>query len=302
MPMGSRRYTTREVARLVKLSAQRIRSYVRTGVVEGGRAELAVSGGQARQLRFDFRDLLVLRTARRLLDAGLPSQRVERALLALRRQLEEGQPLSSLKVEVEGGRVVVSDGDVRWEPETGQGRLDLVAVGSAAAADRAVPRAALSEIVHAKKLGVGLGSEGAGRRNADSWFNLALDREADDPEGAYEAYMRALACDPEHVEAMINLGRLCSEAGDDVRALAYFRQAIRLQARHPVAHFNLAVTLHDKKDHAGAVAAYKAAIDCDPDFADAHFNLASLLAELGDRAASQEHMDAYRAVVQRREP
>jgi tetratricopeptide (TPR) repeat protein len=156
---------------------------------------------------------------------------------------------------------------------------------------------ALRDVVARKRLGIGLGPAFEGSRNADEWFNLGLDLEPDDPEGAYEAYVRALAINPEHVEAMINVGRLCSEAGDDNRAAAYFRQATRVNPGHPVAHFNLAVTLHDHGDLDGALHAYQAALIHDPQFADAHFNLATLLEQLGEPTAAAEHMAAYRAVL-----
>ena len=296
--MESRRYTTREVARLLKLPEHRIRSYVYTGVVTGGRQELVPHGrGAGQRLKFDFRDILVLKTARKLLSAGLPPQKVERALVALKTQLHQGKPLSSLKVNVDGGRILVSDGEVHWEAESGQTRLDFGPREVAAQGDQGFPsKDRLSEIVHAKKLGIGLAVQENPRRDADQWFNLGLDLETDDPDGAYEAYLRALACDPEHAEAMINLGRLCSEAGDTARSTAYFRQAIRVQPQHPVAHFNLAVALHDQKEHALALKAYTTALELDPKFADAHFNLATLLAEIGDHAGAEEHMESYRAV------
>ena len=114
-----------------------------------------------------------------------------------------------------------------------------------------------------------------------------------DPPGAYDAYLRALACDPEHVETTINIGRMCSDGGDLKRASAYFRNAVRIDPTHPVAHFNLAVTLHDLSDWDGADAAYRAALAHDQSFADAHFNLAALLEQRGKRDEALAHLKAY---------
>jgi tetratricopeptide (TPR) repeat protein len=287
----------------LKLPEHRIRSYVYTGVVTGGREVLAPHGrGAGQRLRFDFRDILVLKTARKLLSAGLPPQKVERALVALKNQLRANRHLSSLKLNIDGGQILVTDGEVRWEAESGQTRLDFADSFKPQVGDGGIPaRDRLAEIVRAKKLGIGLAVQENPRRDADGWFNLGLDLETDDPDGAYEGYLRALACDPEHVEAMINLGRLCAESGDAARSSAYFRQAVRVKPDHPVAQFNLAVTLHDQKDHAAALEAYNTALKLDPRFADAHFNLATLLAEIGDHAGAEEHMQAYREVLAERQ-
>ncbi len=293
-----RRYSTREVARLLDLPERRIRGWVRTGVVSGGRQDPCPSGrGTGAKLRFDFRDLLVLKAAGKLLAAGLTAARVEQALLALRRQLGPTRPLSALRLSVEGGQVLVSDGEVHWEPASGQARLTFPAPRPDRPAPPSPEAQALRDVLQRKRLGVGLGPGGAEQRSADEWFNLGLDLEPDDPDAAYEAYVRALAANPEHVEAMINVGRLCSEAGDDSRAAAYFRQASRVNPGHPVAHFNLAVTLHDHGDLDGALHAYQAALIHDPQFADAHYNLATLLEQLGEPTAAAEHMAAYRAVL-----
>jgi hypothetical protein len=250
-------------------------------------------------LRFDFRDILVLKTARELLAAGLPAAKVERALSALKGQIGEDRPLSAVRVGVEGGVIVVSDGEVRWEPESGQAHLTFASEppDPPPAPPPSTTELSLIGVVRGQPIGAGLSSSLGPSQNAEDWFHLGLELEETDPDGAYEAYLRALACRPEHMEAMINIGRLCSEVGDDERAAAYFRQAIRVDPAHPVAHFNLAVTLHDRGDLDGAGACYRAALIHDPEFADAHFNLATLLEESGDHDGAQEHMAAYRHVV-----
>src|SRR5690606_17387791 len=77
------------------------------------------------QLRFSFQDLAVLRTAGRLLEAGIGVRRVTRALSILRSQLPAGRPLSAVRLLVTGERVLVRDRLASWEPESGQGALDF---------------------------------------------------------------------------------------------------------------------------------------------------------------------------------
>ncbi|MBI3179123.1 MAG: tetratricopeptide repeat protein [Deltaproteobacteria bacterium] len=272
------RYSTRDVARLVKLPESRVRSLVRAGVVSGGRA---VQRGN--RLSFDFGDMVVLRAAQALSEAGLRPAKVLKALVSLRKHLPGERPLSAVRISIDGGVVVVSDGRVHWEPESGQARLSLTLPA----------RERVASVVHAKRRK----AEHDAPVSADECFTRALALEDDDPDGAYESYLAALAQDPEHLEAMINIGRLCSEAGDTPRAAAYFRQAIRVNPTHPVAHFNLAVTLHDVGRLSEAETAYRAALARDPHFADAHFNLAALLDETGAHDEAAAHRARYQAIV-----
>jgi tetratricopeptide (TPR) repeat protein len=308
-------YSTREVARLVNMPEHRIRALARLGIV-GSAAEQEPtpadtgadrppppSGHGARAFRFDFRDLALLRTASKLLEQGLPPARVQRALTRLKEQVAAEMPLSGAQIFSEDGKVLASDGSSMWDAESGQCLLRF-------GADR-TPEAVPTTLVLAgssppaspspgSRPEPGLLPDVGGTQSADYWFDLAIEREETEPQKAYECYLKALACDPEHVEATINIGRLCSASGDPRRAAAYFRLASRVDPEHPVAHFNLAVTLHDMGDLRGAMASYRAALLHDPHFADAHFNLATLLEQQGEPEEAFRHFQAYRTVL--REP
>ncbi len=295
--MDTRRYSTREVARLVKLPEGRIRSIVRAGVLEAPKA-----APESREFSFDFRDISVLKLVHSLIQAGLPAARVERVLAKIKANLAPGQHLSSLRVSVDHGRVMVSNGHSRWEAESGQAQLTFETTPKAAtSAERRSARETLAEIVRKKKLGVGLLIQKDGERDANGWYNLGLELEEDDPQGAYEAYLRALSCNPEHADTMVNLGKMCAESGDLKRAAAYYRQAIRVQPAHPAAHYNLGVTLHDQGDLQGARAAYEAALVYDPHFTHAHYELATVLAAMGERDAADQHLKVYEGIVAKRE-
>lgn len=281
-------YSTREVAKLVNLPERRIRALARAGLVGP-----ALDDRGRQPLRFDFRDLQVLRAASKLVSEGLPPLRIQRALTALKRQLAGERPLSGTQLHHESGKLLASDGDGHWDPESGQCVLRF-------GANRR-PELAPISLVPLPSV-VAPAPEGQvpdDMESADAWFDLALEHEDNAPQRAYECYLKALACDPEHVEATINIGRLCSASGDTRRAAAYFRLASRIDPAHPVAHFNLAVTLHDMGDLAGAVGAYRIALLHDPHFADAHYNLATLLEQQGEREEAFKHFKAYRSVLDR---
>lgn len=271
-------YSPRQASKLVNLPEAQVKAYAPHGV--------------------GFQELAVLRTAARLISAGLSASKVERALTALRHQLGPTRPLSSLQLRVESGALVASDGDHAWEPVSGQQRFAFKKQAIAPVQSRMplfpephkpgdLPQAQLRDTIGAIFDGP---SE---MQAADYWFDIAMSLEESDPAGAYDAYLRALACDPEHVEATINIGRMCSDGGDLKRACAYFRNAVRIDATHPVAHFNLAVSLHDLGEFDGAASAYRAALAQDATFADAHFNLAALLEQRGDRDQALFHLKAY---------
>ena len=289
-------YSTRDVAKLLKVPEQRVREFVRAGVL--GPRDLPAAGEGH---RYDFRDVLVLRMAARLVANGLPPRRVKRALVLLRDQIRGDRPLSGVQLFTEGGRVLASDGHALWEPESGQTHLRFEAPGD----DEAAPTPATAAPSPAATVPAAPPRpvEPTGLPDsADGWFDLAMQLEDSEPHRAYEAYLKALESNPEHVDAYINVGRLCSAAGEFERAAAFFRQAIRIDPTHPVAHFNLAVTLHDLGELAAARDAYRSALASDPHFADAHYNLAALLEQMGDRDGARRHRQLYDAVLRQPVP
>lgn len=283
-------FTVPEAARLLKIPERRVRAFLRAGLI--------ADADQAGQPRLEFRDLVVLRLARTLADEGISARRVARVLELVRKQMDDGKPLSAITVRKETGRLVVDDGTRAWEPESGQQHFRLALPAATDTAQIAAPTVAGENSApdpHCDDINAPHAPKGD---DAEQWFQVARRLEDTDPEGAYQAYLRALAWDPEHLDATINIGRMCAAAGQLERAAAYFRQAVRLAPDNAIAHFNLGVTLHDLGDLAGARTAYQAALEIDPEFADAHFNLASLLDQDGDHTSAREHLLAYQKTTE----
>jgi tetratricopeptide (TPR) repeat protein len=268
-------YTTRDVAKLLGLSEAQVRSQARVGY-------LAPDRGPHNAYRFSFQDLVLLRTAKALSDARIAPRRIRRALRALTRELPAGRSLSGVRISSEGDRVVVRDGSAAWNPESGQLLLDFrvaeLADQAAPVARRLARRARRSE----QPL------------TADQWYDLGADLETAAPDDARDAYARAVALDPGHASARVNLGRLLQDAGSLAEAAAQYRAALAVQPRHPTAAFNLGTVLEDLGRRVEAIEAYRQALDADGDFADAHFNLARLYEQTGRRAAALRHLKAYK--------
>jgi Tfp pilus assembly protein PilF len=272
-------YSTREVAELLGMAPGRVRAYARAGLLRPGR-------GPGNRYRFSFQDLVLLRAAKGLLDARVPSRRVKRALTILKGQLPSGASLSEVRITADAERVVVRHGGVAWNPESGQIQLDFEV---SELAGRIAPLAAA-----ATRTAEAEGADG------DEWFDLALELEAYAPGEAVTAYERVLQRDPEHADAHLNLGRLLHETGRLERAEFHYRRALDSRPDDATAAFNLGVALEDAERWDEAMSAYRRALELEPGLADAHYNLARLLEVRGNRQDALAHLRSYRALTRRR--
>ena len=272
-------YSTAEVARILELTPRQVRASVRSGLLEPRR-------GNRGEFRFSFQDLVFLKTARGLFATRIPRRRVREILEKLRGQLPAGRRLGGVRIAVEGKRIIVSDGSARWQPESGQILFDF---GVADLAGRAGPIARRAFAEAKEEEGQAL--------SAEEWYRWGCELEAAAPEEAAEAYRRALAVDPGHADAHVNLGRLLHEAGDAEAAHGHYRRALEERPQDPTAAFNMGVALEDLGRPADALAAYEKAVTLDPQNADAHYNAANLCERLGRPADALRHLKDYRGLI-----
>lgn len=268
-------HSAREVANLLGIDEGQLRGWVRAGFLEPAR-------GSRGELRFSFEDLVLLRTAQGLVEAGISSRRVRSALRKLRGQLPEGRSLRAVRIRADGDRLVVGDGASRFCAESGQVLFDFDAQ------DLARKVAPLHR--------------SAARESAHDWYEQGCDLEESAPQGAVEAYAAALRLEPDHVEARLNLGRLLHEAGNARAAAEHYRHALRVRPADPTALFNLGVALGDLGETDEAMASYRRALAVDPQYADAHYNLSRLHERRGEGAAALRHLRTYRQLTRGRQP
>lgn len=272
-------YTTAEVAQILGLSVGQVRRSVRSGLIDPERRP-------GRAFRFSFQDVVFLKAARGLFAARLPSRRVRKALENLRQQLPAGRGMSGFQITVEGRRIVATNGEERWQPESGQVLFDF---GVADLARRVAPlaRKAFRRAVR----------EPVAPLSAQEWYEWGCDLEAAAPQEAREAYRRALALDPSHPDAHVNLGRLLHEGADPSGAQEHYRLALVSRPDDAIAAFNLGVALEDLGRERDALAAYEKAIELDPQNADAHYNAANLCESLDRPADALRHLKDYRLLT-----
>lgn len=274
-------YSTKDVAALLGLSADQVRSYVRAGF-------LAPRQGPRGEYYFSFQDLIVLRTAKGLLAAEVPRRRVRSALQKLREQLPDGQPLTGVRISAQGHQVVVRDGRDLWNPESGQALFDFE-VSELAREASTMPLRALPEK-----------SEPAEPpESAAGWYEQGLYLEEEEAfDEALAAYRRAVELDPALADAHVNLGRLLHDRGEAAAAERHYREALAARPDDVTAAYNLGVALQDLGRLREAAEVYELALTLDAKLADAHYNLSGLYEELGELEAAFRHLRTYRTLVQ----
>jgi tetratricopeptide (TPR) repeat protein len=268
-------YSVRDVERVLRLSRSTIRGLIDVGFVKPAR-------GPRREYRFSFQDLIVLRTARALIQAKVPRRRIRRSLEDLRRHLPDTVPLSGLSICAVGDRVVVRDGVNHWQVDSGQYVLGL---------DVTVEQGVLRVVERKEE------SSTPPAQDMTNWFERGLELEASDPEAALSAYAHAASADPQDVSAWINWGRLLHELGRMEDAERIYRRAIEQAGKDAVLMFNLGVLLEDMGRTQEALDAYHVAIEADPGFADCHYNLARLYEMQGKPQHAIRHLGQYRRLV-----
>jgi len=259
-------YTVGEVAGLLNVTPEAAAMLVR--LVFGGERDV-----------FTFQDLVLLRTAKGLADRRVSKRRIAEALARLRGELPKDQPLSAVTLTASGKELVVGVGRGRWNAESGQGLLDL---GGQA------PRPA----VWLREVGAA-----AQRRDAEALFARAVQLEETDRAAAVDAYREALAANPHHADAHVNVGRLLHQRGKLKEAEAHYVAALVSRPTDATATFNLAVVLEDLGRVDDAMSRYAEAIELDPQCVDAYFNLARLYEKKGEKVAAIRHLKDYRRLT-----
>ena len=263
-------YGVRELTRILTLTPKRAGQLRRLDLLRGD------SG-------YTFRDLLALRAASALLDAGASVRQIREALTALRRQDPDlKEPLAEVRLVLDGDRLVVQSDRVRFDPHTGQMVLALDSGGLAAAATAT--------------LGTGLVRPLAPPADqAETWFERASEWDGDPAqwEDAIDAYRRVVSIDPTYAAAWNNLGLLLHRMGRYDEASEAYLSALGQDPQCCEAAYNLGSLHEDRGAIEDAIGDYRRALELSPDYADAHFNLAGALARNGRDGEAIKHWQRY---------
>jgi tetratricopeptide (TPR) repeat protein len=268
-------YSTQDVAELLELSPVLIRDIARAGIFDPDRTP-------GKRYRFDFQDIIVLRTAKELLQAGVSRAKINNALFNLKSRLPSNRSLTSLRIAGDGGAVVIREADQVYNPDSGQFHFNF-AVADLAGTVAPLARQAAEQA-----------EERSDQLSSDDWFDLGVDLEAVSPQDAPAAYLRALELDPYHSDAHVNIGRLLQEAGEYESAEQHYDHALEAEPENVLAAFNLGTLFEDMGQIQEAIAAYKRASN----LADAHYNLSRLYELVGEHAEALKHLKTYRTLIE----
>ncbi|HKQ65159.1 MAG TPA: tetratricopeptide repeat protein [Methylomirabilota bacterium] len=269
-PQPERIYGVRELTRILTLTPKRAGQLRRLDLLRGD------SG-------YTFRDLLALRAASSLLDAGASVRQIRSALTALRRQDPElQQPLAEVRLVLEGDRLVAQSDRVRFDPRTGQMVLALDSGGLAAAATATLATGMVRPLAPPAD-------------QAETWFERASEWDGDPAqwEDAVDAYRRVVSIDPTYAAAWNNLGLLLHRMGRYEEAGSAYHSALDQDAQCCEAAYNLGSLHEDRGEIEDAITDYRRALELSPDYADAHFNLAGALARNGRDGEAIKHWQRY---------
>jgi DNA-binding transcriptional MerR regulator len=260
---SSDRFSRADIERIFDITPQRLRALERTGVVGPSLLDGKVAA-------FSFQDLISMRAALTLINAGVKLKDVVSAVESLKAKLPKvKRPLMELKITTDGKKLIVKSSGTRFEPTTGQILLDFEPN------DRnrdtiAVLRPAVEE--HRARTAYDL------YRQASE-----LDETPATLDEAAKLYREALKLDPSLAIAYTNLGNIMFRKGDEVAAEGLYAKALSIDPRQPEAKYNLGYLMLERHELELAIHYLKGAIENDPRFADAYFNLAMAYEEVGDR-------------------
>lgn len=107
---------------------------------------------------------------------------------------------------------------------------------------------------------------------------------------ACRLYRAAMAVDPAHVPARLNLGAALEAAGDLHGAERAYREVLGIDAKNPYARYNLANVASARGTSEAAVDLLRAALHSKPDFPEAHVALSNALDALGQAEEALRHL------------
>lgn len=252
-------FSTRAAARIIAVSPDRIRYWVRHRLVR----PVAHAG---RRHRFAFRDLLLMRLAKELLPTRHHLEPVQRCLARLHTFLDPSRPLTALKLINDDGRIVAREGAVRFDAESGQLLLDFAPEALGKVDERFGPARVQERFDEAKRI-------------ADQ-----------DPLKALQLYADVLGREPRNFEAHMQVAALLEDKEDLSGALRHLLGAGAILPTNATVHLKLGLLYRKREEFEAAARSLLRAIECDPSSIDAHRNLAEIYERLGRPREALRHM------------
>jgi tetratricopeptide (TPR) repeat protein len=263
-------YTMAQLSRILDLPRDRIRLWMRVGLIQPVKVV-------HRLCYFDFHQVRDAKTLGDLSRSGVSLDRIRESLEKLKSWMPDlDHPIAQLDLLEREGKLLVRLEDGSLLEPSGQMVFDLEGKKDTTVTEGR-PRQDAEE-----------------PRSAEEWLDKALrDEEAGRLEEAELAYRHALFLGGPQPVLCFNLANVLYNRGERKRALERLYQAVEMDAEYVEAWNNLGNVLGDLARLDEAMESYRMALRVAPDYADAHYNLAETLCSVGRDAEARPHWLAY---------
>jgi tetratricopeptide (TPR) repeat protein len=224
---------------------------------------------RGRRYRFVFKDLLLMRMAKELLRGRRHLQPMQRCVDRIRVLVEPARSLTSLRFEDDRGLILVRQGGVIFEAQSGQLRLSFGCPSP-----------------------VGKVEERFGPARVRERFEEARRIAEADPFRALTLYSDLLGREPRNFELHMRMAALLEHEGDLAGALRHLLGAAVLVPANAEVHQRLGSLYRKRDELEAALQSFLRAIECDPVSVETHRNLAELYERLGRKRESMRHLSA----------
>lgn len=109
---------------------------------------------------------------------------------------------------------------------------------------------------------------------------------------AQKVFLTIVACRPDHVESLNNLGVICASRGSKTEALGYFKKILGFRTDYPKAYNNIGLIMMSENDPQLAEEYFRKAISLDPNGLEPYMNLCALLRTQGKFKEAEKVLDA----------
>ena len=297
-------YSVRDVSKILAVQEARLRYWTQTGFV----GPTVRKGGR---FYYTFCDLVAVKAAKDLAEAGMPLQKVRKSVEALKKALPgDTHPASRLRVCSDGETIVALADDVAFQPIGGQVVMAFTvpSFGEHVAEVLALPRVAPSAAIEAASAAAA--SEGSasaapalvedspteancGTTAYRHFVEACAAEDRGDSELAEHLFRQAIDLEPHMAAALTNLGNLVYRQGELEEARRLYERALEHDPMQPEARYNLGNLLEDLGETELAIAELRRVCATAPEFADAHYNLGIMLAQVGGTAQARHHLERY---------
>jgi tetratricopeptide (TPR) repeat protein len=259
MEAGASTFSTRVAARILAVSPDRIRYWVKRRLVQP-------AAKRGRRYRFVFNDLLLMRMAKELVPSRRHLEPVQKCVERIRAFVEPARSLTSLRIEHDDNVILVRQGEMVFEAESGQLRLQF-------------ERRAAGKI-----------EERFGPARASARFDEARRVAEDDPFRALMLYGDLLGREPRNFELYLRMAALLEREGDLAGALRHLAGASVLAPANAHVHLRLGLLYRKRDESQPALQSFLRAVECNPVSVEAHRNLAELYERLGRKREAMRHL------------